>query len=138
MPKPKPDQVIRYEVVLGSVERQALKDIRTAYAFGKVATPITTILDDAGLWTKEGIAILLFALSVIFDVDIPFFPDMTDIEGIKQDYENYKLENEGLPPETDRTEPTNFGSVIFNLRNPNWNLSDFSFDALTGGLFKKF
>ncbi len=129
MPKPKPDQVIRYEFVLGSVERQALKDIRTAYAFNKIATPAVDMLKDV-----TGVAVLLSLVSIIFDVDIPYFPDQTDLNEIIQDYNDYKQVNKDIE-DADRQKPTNLGSALYNLRNPNWNFSDWSFDAVTGGIF---
>ena len=129
MPKPKPDQVIRYEFVLGSVERQALKDIRTAYAFNKIATPAVNLMNDV-----TGVAVFLSLVSIIFDVDIPYFPDQTDLNEIIQDYNDYKQVNKDIE-DADRQKPTNLGSALYNLRNPNWNFSDWSFDAVTGGIF---
>ena len=135
MPKPKPDQVIRFEVVLGSVEREIVRDLRTAYAFNKISNPLITMVDEMGLWTKEGMALFLLLVSAIFDVDIPWFPDITDMEGIKNDFDEYRRNNADTPPGEDRIPPSNLGGAIYNLRNPNWNFSDWSFSALTGGIF---
>ena len=135
LPKPKPDQVIRFEVVLGSVEREIVRDLRTAYAFNKISNPLITMVDEMGLWTKEGMALLLLLVSAIFDVDIPWFPDITDMEGIKNDFDEYRRNNADTPPGEDRIPPSNLGGAIYNLRNPNWNFSDWSFSALTGGIF---
>ena len=138
MPKPKPDQVIRFEVVLGSVERDLLRDLRTSYAFGqgtKVLNPLVTMMDDANLWTKEGMALFLFMISIIFDVDIPYFPDPTDIDELRRQFNQYRDDNKDTPAGEDRIPPSNLGGAIYNLRNPNWNFSDWSFSALTGGIF---
>jgi len=135
LPKPKPDQVIRFEVVLGSVEREIVRDLRTAYAFNKISNPLITMVDEMGLWTKEGMALFLLLVSAIFDVDIPWFPDITDMEGIKNDFDEYRRNNADTPPGEDRIPPSNLGGAIYNLRNPNWNFSDWSFSALTGGIF---
>ena len=135
LPKPKPDQVIRFEVVLGSVERELVRDLRTAYAFNKISNPLITMVDEMGLWTKEGMALFLLLVSAIFDVDIPWFPDITDMEGIKNDFDEYRRNNADTPPGEDRIPPSNLGGAIYNLRNPNWNFSDWSFSALTGGIF---
>ena len=123
MPKPKPDQVIRYELVLGSVERQALKDIRTAYAINKIATPAVNILNDV-----TGVTVLLSLVSIIFDVDIPYFPDQTDLNQVIEDYNNYKNVNKDVV-DADRPEPTNLGSALYNIRNPNYNWDDWSGEA---------
>ena len=135
LPKPKPDQVIRFEGVLGSVEREIVRDLRTAYAFNKISNPLITMVDEMGLWTKEGMALFLLLVSAIFDVDIPWFPDITDMEGIKNDFDEYRRNNADTPPGEDRIPPSNLGGAIYNLRNPNWNFSDWSFSALTGGIF---
>ena len=135
LPKPKPDQVIRFEVVLGSVEREIVRDLRTAYAFNKISNPLITMVDEMGLWTKEGMALFLLLVSAIFDVDIPWFPDITDMEGIKNDFDEYRRNNADTPPGEDRIPPSNLGGALYNLRHPNWNFSDWSFSALTGGIF---
>lgn len=46
MPKPKPDQVIRHEIVLGKADRELLKNVQEAYVFNKVSTPIVAALSD--------------------------------------------------------------------------------------------
>ena len=135
LPKPKPDQVIRFEVVLGSVEREIVRDLRTAYAFNKISNPLITMVDEMGLWTKEGMALFLLLVSAIFDVDIPWFPDVTDMEQVKNDFDEYRRNNADTPPGEDRIPPSNLGGAIYNLRNPNWNFGDWSFSALTGGIF---
>ena len=135
LPKPKPDQVIRFEVVLGSVEREIVRDLRTAYAFNKISNPLITMVDEMGLWTKEGMALFLLLVSAIFDVDIPWFPDITDMEGIKNDFDEYRRNNADTPPGEDRIPPSNLGGAIYNLRNPNWNFTDFSWSSVTGGIF---
>ncbi len=139
MPKPKPDQVIRHEIVLGSVERDALKDMRTAYAFNRVATPTVNLLNDgSGLYA-------LATLVELLGLDIPYLPTIADIpDGYKwlseipEQMRQYEQDNAGVEPGEDRSKPTDVGGVIYNLKNPNWNLGDFSWDAITGGLFRKF
>ena len=46
MPKPKPDQVIRHEIVLGRSERDLLDSALMAYSFNRVATPTVALLSD--------------------------------------------------------------------------------------------
>lgn len=46
MPKPKPDQIIRHEYVLGKVERQMLEQTSTAYSINRVLNPIVAALSD--------------------------------------------------------------------------------------------
>ena len=46
MPKPKPDQVIRHEIVLGRSERDLISDGITAYQFNRISTPLVALLSD--------------------------------------------------------------------------------------------
>ena len=43
MPKPKPDSIVRHELVLGRAERQIVRDLQTAYTINRVASPITNM-----------------------------------------------------------------------------------------------
>ena len=47
MPKPKPDQVIRHEIVLGRSERELISDGLFAYQVNKISTPLVALLSDA-------------------------------------------------------------------------------------------
>jgi len=60
MPKPKPDQVIRHELVLGSVERKLLDEATTAYQVNKIATPIVNLMNDV-----TGMIVLLSLLASV-------------------------------------------------------------------------
>jgi hypothetical protein len=46
MPKPKPDKVIRHEIVLGRSEKEMLDSLTGSLAFKNVATPIVTLMND--------------------------------------------------------------------------------------------
>ena len=46
MPKPKPDQVVRHELVLGRVEREMLDTALTAYSANRVMSPVVSLLND--------------------------------------------------------------------------------------------
>lgn len=117
MPKPKPDQVIRYEVVLGSTERQILKDMRSAYVFNRAATPMVDLAEDV-LTSPRALATFLTFLGMFFDV--PYFPDFTDLEQFQQDYMKGKEKDLATPKGEDRPAPENLGEAFYNLRNPNW------------------
>ena len=47
MPKPKPDQVVRHEIVLGRSERELISDGLLAYQINKISTPLVALLSDA-------------------------------------------------------------------------------------------
>jgi len=58
MPKPKPDEVIRHEIVFGSTERQIAKDLRSALVVNKVITPFTSLLSSTtGLLLVTGLGL---------------------------------------------------------------------------------
>ena len=59
MAKPKPDQIIRYEFVLGKVERQQLEQANAAYSINRVLNPLVTLLNDV-----TGVATVLALLAV--------------------------------------------------------------------------
>ena len=46
MPKPKPDQVIRHEIVLGRSERELIEGALVAYQVNKIATPAVALISD--------------------------------------------------------------------------------------------
>ena len=46
MPKPKPDQVIRHEIVLGRSERELVEGALVAYQVNRIATPTVALLSD--------------------------------------------------------------------------------------------
>lgn len=117
MPKPKPDQVIRYEVVLGSTERQILKDMRTAYVFNRATTPIVDLAEDI---LNSPRALATFLTFVGMFVDVPYFPDFQDLAEFPEQYKRGKEKAEATPEGADRPPPENLGEAFYNLRNPNW------------------
>ncbi len=127
MPKPKPDQVIRYEVVLGSTERQILKDMRSAYVFNRVSTPIVDLAEDV-LTSPRALATMLTFLGMFYD--IPYFPDITDLDQFATQYQEGKAKAEATPEGADRPPPESFGEAFYNIRNPNfsWGLNQQAVD----------
>ena len=51
MPKPKPDQVIRHEIVLGRSERELIEGALVAYQVNKIATPAVALISDISAMT---------------------------------------------------------------------------------------
>ena len=47
MPKPKPDQVVRHEIVFGRAERELISDGLLAYQVNRISTPLVALLSDA-------------------------------------------------------------------------------------------
>tara|TARA_Y100000401_G_scaffold15325_1_gene10412 strand:+ start:1751 stop:2245 length:495 start_codon:yes stop_codon:yes gene_type:complete len=58
MPKPKPNEVIRHELVLGRSERDLLETVTTAFTVNRVLAPFATILSStAGVLLVAGLAL---------------------------------------------------------------------------------
>ena len=68
MPKPKPDEVIRHEIVLGRTERELLDTLVTANAANRVMTPLVSLMSDA-----SGMLVFLAIIEVLGITD--FIPD---------------------------------------------------------------
>ncbi len=68
MPKPKPDEVIRHEVVLGRVERDLVETATMAYTVNRVATPLVALLSDVSAMT---IILSLVATYLGFKYEVP-------------------------------------------------------------------
>jgi len=74
MPKPKPDNIVRHEIVLGRSERELLDTATTAYTANRVLSPFATLLSStAGLLLLSGLA-----LSYLERYLPENWPDMTD------------------------------------------------------------
>jgi len=58
MPKPKPDNIVRHELVLGTAERQIVRDLQTAYSINRIASPITN-MSASGFVVAGGALVLL-------------------------------------------------------------------------------
>lgn len=47
MPKPKPDEVIRHEIVFGRSEKEMLEMVAGSYSANRIMTPLVALLSDA-------------------------------------------------------------------------------------------
>jgi hypothetical protein len=135
MPKPKPTQVIRHEIVFGRKESAMLDSAMSAYTFNKIATPAVNLMNDV-----TGMYVFVNLIELFTKYDVPFIPTAPEgaefIQEIMQEMAAYQQQNANVPQGEDRSPPENIGGVLYNLRNPNWNFTDFSWDALTGGIFQ--
>ncbi len=96
MPKPKPDQVIRHEFVLGSVERKLLDDATTAYQVNRISTPLVALLSDVSAMVTL-LSILATYLGFKYELPQTIYGDVADVAGdFKEQYDKYKLTEEYL------------------------------------------
>jgi len=93
MPKPKPDEVIRHEIVLGRAEREIVRDMQLSYTFNRVSSPFTN-LSPAGALFLGGSGLIL--LDYVLD-NIGLDPDWKEIivdmtpDGVKDWFETQNL-----------------------------------------------
>ena len=73
MPKPKPDQVIRHEVVLGRAERELVKDGLLAYQINKISTPLVALLSDV-----SAMGLILGGIATYYGFKFDVIPDAYD------------------------------------------------------------
>lgn len=59
MPKPKPDEVIRHEIVLGRAERELVRDLQMSYTFNRVITPFTDISSGGAVLLGGSLVLLI-------------------------------------------------------------------------------
>lgn len=68
MPKPKPDNIVRHEIILGRVERDLVETATMAYTVNRVATPLVALLSDVSAMT---IILSLVATYLGFKYEVP-------------------------------------------------------------------
>ena len=73
MPKPKPDQVIRHEIVLGRSERELISDGIAAYQFNRITTPLVALFSDA-----SAMGLILGGLATYYGFKFDIIPGAYD------------------------------------------------------------
>jgi len=73
MPKPKPDQVIRHEIVLGRSERELISDGIAAYQFNRITTPLVALFSDA-----SAMGLILGGLATYYGFKFDIIPNAYD------------------------------------------------------------
>lgn len=75
MPKPKPDEVVRHEIVLGRTEREMFETIVAGITFNRVATPTVALLSDVSALSA---LILILEATGVIDLDRGIFGEVLD------------------------------------------------------------
>jgi len=83
MPKPKPDQVIRHEIVLGRSERELIEGALVAYQVNKVATPLVALISDG-----TAMAFIFSIIGSYFGIKYVLSPGLTEVNEIYEDFRN--------------------------------------------------
>jgi len=75
VPKPKPDEIIRHEIVLGRTEREMMETVIAGITFNRVATPAVALLSDVSALST---IILILEATGVIDLDRGIFGDLLD------------------------------------------------------------
>lgn len=75
MPKPKPDEIIRHEIVLGRTEREMMETVIAGITFNRVATPTVALLSDVSALSA---LILILEATGVIDLDRGIFGEVLD------------------------------------------------------------
>jgi hypothetical protein len=73
MPKVKPDQVIRHEIVFGRSERELISDGIAAYQFNRITTPLVALFSDA-----SAMGLILGGLATYYGFKFDIIPGAYD------------------------------------------------------------
>jgi hypothetical protein len=73
VPKVKPDQVIRHEIVLGRSERELISDGIAAYQFNRITTPLVALFSDA-----SAMGLILGGLATYYGFKFDIIPGAYD------------------------------------------------------------
>ena len=73
MPKPKPDNIVRHEIVLGRTERDMLDTVIAGMTFNRVMVPVVDLLKDV---SALSVIILFLEAMGIIDIDKGIFRDV--------------------------------------------------------------
>lgn len=83
MPKVKPDQVIRHEIVFGRSERDLIEGALVAYQVNKISTPLVALISDVSAMT------LIFSIiGSYFGIKYVVSPGLSEVGEIYNDFRN--------------------------------------------------
>ena len=101
IPKPKPDQVIRHEIVFGRSERDLIEGALVAYQVNRIATPAVALISDV-----SAMAIVFSALGTYLGFKFEIFQGgyATGVELVRDFLNQYSAFKDSLP---DREEVEN-------------------------------
>ena len=88
MPKPKPDQVIRHEIVLGRSERELISDGLLAYQVNRISTPLVALLSDV-----SAMCLIFGGLATYYGFKFDIIPGAYD-SGLEL-YNDWKVQYDG-------------------------------------------
>ena len=88
MPKPKPDQVIRHEIVLGRSERELISDGLLAYQVNRISTPLVALLSDV-----SAMSLIFGGLATYYGFKFDIIPGAYD-SGLEL-YNDWKVQYDG-------------------------------------------
>lgn len=105
MPKPKPDQVIRHEIVLGRSERELISDGLLAYQVNRISTPLVALLSDA-----SAMGLIFAGLGTYYGFKFDIIPNAA--QSTADLYNDFKLQYDAAKQAAGDIQDDPFGSLI--------------------------
>ena len=108
MPKPKPDQVIRHEIVFGRSERDLIEGALVAYQVNRIATPAVALISDI-----SAMAIVFSALGTYLGFKFEIFQGgYSDMIGLLNDFQSQYAAFKATLPDREAVEQAAAEAVI--------------------------
>jgi len=115
MPKPKPDQVVRHEIVLGRSERELISDGIVAYQFNRITTPLVALFSDA-----SAMGLILGGLATYYGFKFDIIPGAYD-SGLEL-YNDWKIQYDAWRETAGDIASDPIGEILsFLIPNINFN-----------------
>tara|TARA_R100001463_G_scaffold50763_2_gene101242 strand:- start:2000 stop:2443 length:444 start_codon:yes stop_codon:yes gene_type:complete len=105
MPKPKPDQVIRHEIVLGRSERELISDGLLAYQVNRISTPLVALISDV-----SAMSLILGALATYygFKFEIP----QQGYDSALELYNDFRIQYDAFKETVTEITPDPIGQIL--------------------------
>tara|TARA_Y100000996_G_scaffold402826_1_gene375189 strand:+ start:923 stop:1375 length:453 start_codon:yes stop_codon:yes gene_type:complete len=105
MPKPKPDNIVRHEIVLGRSERQLIEDGLLAYQINRISTPLVALLSDA-----SAMGLIFAGLGTYYGFKFDIIPNAA--QSTADLYNNFKAQYDAAKETATDIQNDPFGSLI--------------------------
>lgn len=105
MPKPKPDNIVRHEIVLGRSERELISDGLMAYQINRISTPLVALLSDA-----SAMGLIFAGLGTYYGFKFDIIPNAA--QSTADLYNDFKLQYDAAKQAAGDIQDDPLGSLI--------------------------
>lgn len=111
VPKPKPDQVIRHEIVFGRSERELIEGALVAYQVNKIATPAISLISDISAMT-----LIFSAIATYLGWEFIISPGIDSYDGLYSEFmKQYNLNKEATIEATEDATINVVGAAVQSI-----------------------